>query len=168
MPKVLRVTFAVAADELRELEKRERRPAVRCRLALVRLVLGGIAASKAGPLLGLHPSRACDWVKRFNASGAKGLVDLPKRSRRSRLRPELVESFKARVRKGATAEDGVNVLRGKDFQRILRDEFQASCSLPGTYLILHRLGFSSLVPRPQHPESNAAAQEEFKKTACTA
>lgn len=168
MPKLLRVTFPITIDELFGLEKREKRGPVRSRLMLVRLVLGGTAASKAGSILGIHPSRACAWIKRFNAAGPEGLVNLPKRSRRSRLRPELVESFKARVRSGVTGCDSVNVLRGKDFQRILRDEFEACCSLRGTYLILHKLGFSSLSPRPKHPESDAAVQEEFKKTACTA
>lgn len=168
MPKMLRVTFAITPDELLKLEKREPRGPVRSRLTLVRLVLGGTAASKAGALLGIHPGRACAWIRRFNAAGPQGLEDLPRRPRRSRLRPELTESFKARVRHGALASDGVNVLRGKDFQRILRDEFQAPCSLRGTYLILHRLGFSSLAPRPQHPETDAAAQAEFKKTAGTA
>lgn len=168
MPKILRVTFAITMDEVLALEKREKRAVVRCRLALVRLVLGGMAASKAGALLGIHPSRACDWITRFNASGVEGLIDLPKQPRRSCLRPEQEENFKARVRNGATARDGVNVLRGKDFQRILRDEFAASCSLGGAYFILHKLGFSNLSPRPQHPESDAAAQEAFKKTACTA
>jgi len=56
-----------------------------------------------------------------------------------------------RVRQGARPEDGVSVLRGPDFQRILQREFHAQVSLGGTYYILHKLDFSSLMPRPQHP-----------------
>ena len=164
MPTALKITYATTVVELRRLEKREKSAAVRSRLALVRLTLQQTPATVAAETLGLNPSQACMWIKRFNAHGPDGLRDKPRRSRPSRLKPELTEAFKARVRAGSLQNDGVNVLRGKDFQRILREEFHAPCSLGGVYFILHRLGFSSLCPRPQHPSSDPAAQEEFKKT----
>ena len=168
MPRALQVTYSISTAELRLLEKHERSAAVRARLMLVRLTLQQTPATVAAEILGLNPSQACVWIKRFNAHGPEGLRNQPRRSRPSRLKPELVEAFKARVRAGACKDDGVNVLRGKDFQRILQQEFQAPCSLGGAYFILHRLGFSNLCPRPQHPSSDPAAQEEFKKTVCSA
>jgi hypothetical protein len=51
-----------------------------------------------------------------------------------------------------------------DLRRILQEEFQAKYSLPGVYFLLHRLGFSSLVPRPKHLEADELAQAAFKKT----
>ena len=167
MPKALQVTYPISVAELRLLEKHERSAAVRARLMLVRLTRQ-TPATVAAETLGLNPSQACLWIKRFNAQGPDGLRNQPRRARPSRLKPELVEAFKARVRAGALEDDGVNVLRGKDFQRILQQEFQAACSLGGAYFILHRLGFSSLCPRVQHPSSDPAAQEEFKKTVCSA
>ena len=164
MPAALKITYAMSAAELRRLEKREKSAAVRSRLALVRLTLQQTPTTVAAETLGLNPGQACMWIRRFNAHGPDGLCDKPRCSRPSRLKPELIEAFKARVRAGSIPNDGVNVLRGKDFHRILREEFQASCSLGGAYFILHRLGFSSLCPRPQHPSSDPAAQEEFKKT----
>ncbi|MEI6234462.1 MAG: winged helix-turn-helix domain-containing protein [Planctomycetota bacterium] len=164
MPKALTITYTISRAELRRLEKREKSAIVRARLTLVRLTLQHTPTTVAAETLGLNPGQACLWIKRFNAHGPDGLRNLPRRSRPSRLKPELNEAFKARVRAGSMPNDGVAVLRGKDFRRILRDEFQAPCSLGGTYFILHRLGFSSLYPRPQHPESDPAAQEEFKKT----
>ena len=164
MPKTLQVTYPISVDELKRREKLEKSAAVRARLTLVRLVLQQTPATVAAEMLGVNPSQGCMWIKRFNAQGLEGLRNKLRRSRPSRLKPELIEAFKARVRAGALEDDGVNVLRGKDFHRILRKEFQAPCSLGGTYFILHRLGFSSLSPRPQHPSSDPAAQEEFKKT----
>lgn len=168
MSKALRVTYTISIDELKQLEKREKSAVVHTRLTLVRLVLQETPVTVAAELLGLNPSQACEWVRRFNQHGPAGLLNRPRRSRPSRLKPELQESFKARVRAGALKEDGVHVLRGRDFQRILREEFQADCSLGGAYFILHRLGFSSLCPRPQHPSSDPAVQEEFKKTSRSA
>lgn len=164
MPKALQVTFPSTVQGVARLEKREKSAVVRQRLNLVRLVLQGTAATQVASMLGLNAGQACLWIKRFNASGPEGLRNRPRRSRRSRLKAERVESFKKRVREGAQARDGVSVLRGKDFQRILKEEFGASCSLGGAYFILHRLGFASLSPRPRHPSSDPDAQAEFKKT----
>ncbi len=36
--------------------------------------------------------------------------------------------------------------------------------VPFVYGLLHRLGYSSLVPRPQQPQADPAAEEEFRKT----
>lgn len=164
MPKALQVTYSISVAEVRRLEKREHLAAIRTRLALVRLTLQQTPVTVAAETLNLNPGQACLWIKRFNAHGPEGLRNKPRRARPSRLKPELIEAFKARVRAGALEKDGVNVLRGKDIQRILQQEFQAPCSLGGVYFILHRVGFSNLSPRPQHPASDPAAQEEFKKT----
>jgi transposase len=164
MCKALKVTYPISVEELKRLEKREKSAVLRVRLTLVRLVLQQTPATVAANTLGLAPAQACMWIHRFNSGGSENLRNKPRRLRPSRLKPELIEKFKERVRAGALANDGVHVLRGKDFQRILRDEFQASCSLGGAYFILHRLGFESLCPRPQHPDSDPAAQDDFKKT----
>jgi len=40
-----------------------------------------------------------------------------------------------------------NSLRGRDLQKILKEEFNARYSLGGTYFLLHRFGFPCLCPR---------------------
>jgi hypothetical protein len=61
------------------------------------------------------------------------------------------------------AEDEVCTPRGADIRRILDQEFAARYSLDGVYKLLHRLEYSSLMPRPQHPDAVLAAQEFFKE-----
>jgi len=169
MPQALRISYQISARKLEKLAGQERDPRVRVRLLAMRLVKLGQSASAAAEHLGLGPSQTCVWVRRFNQSGPAGLHEQKRAPRRSRLAVEHVEAFKARVRQGARPPDGVSVLRGPDFQRILQREFQAQVSLGGTYYILHKLGFASLSPRPQHPQSDPAAQAAFKKkAACTA
>lgn len=164
MAKSLDITYPISAEELEELARREPSARVRVRLLAVRLVQLGHAATVAARSLGLGESQTCEWIKRFNQAGPAGLRDQRRAPRRSRLVPEKIEAFKARVRDGARPEDGVSVLRGPDFHRILQQEFGAHVTLGGTYYILHKLGFSSLVPRPQHPQSDPAVQAAFKKT----
>jgi transposase len=164
MAKALSISYRISAEELEELARREQEPRVRVRLLAVRLVKLGHPATATARSLGLGESQTCEWVNRFNEAGPAGLRDQQRAPRRSRLSPDKIESFKARVCQGARPEDGVSVLRGPDFHRILQQEFGAHVTLGGTYYILHKLGFSSLVPRPQHPQSDPTAQAAFKKT----
>ena len=60
-------------------------------------------------------------------------------------------------------EDGVCTLRGLDIRRILEQEFGVLMSLQAVYDLLHRLGYSSLMPRPQHEDANPEVQEFFKE-----
>jgi transposase len=168
MSKALSITYPITAEELEQLASGERDARVRVRLMAVRLVKLGQAATATARILGVGESQTCEWVKRFNASGPASLRDRKRAPRRSRLAPEKIKAFISRVREGARPEDGVSVLRGRDFQRILQNEFGARVTLGGTYYILHKLGFSNLVPRPQHPQSDPAAQTAFKKTPCLA
>jgi transposase len=103
------------------------------------------------------------WVQRYNEGGRAALKDLPRSGRPRHLEAAKEEDVRRRLDAGAQPEDAVCALRGADVRRILEEEFGARYSLSGTYRVLHRLGFSSLVPRPQHPEADAAAQEEFEK-----
>jgi transposase len=163
MPRTLNVTYPISLEELEEAARRAEKPSVRVRFLVVRLVKQGRSATEAARELGLGETRTCIWVNRFNTAGPAGLQNQWRAPRRPRLSSSRVEEFKARVRAGAQPGDGVSVLRGKDFQRILKAEFQAPLSLRGTYFVLHRLRFASLVPRPQHPASDPVAQAEFKK-----
>jgi transposase len=164
MSKALSITYPVTTEELEELARCEHDARIRVRLLAVRLVKLGHAATAAARNLGVGESQTCEWVKRFNASGPAGLHDQKRAPRHSRLAPENMDAFKNRVCEGARPEDGVSVLRGPDFHRILQREFGAHVTLGGTYYILHKLGFSNLAPRPQHPQSDPAAQAAFKKT----
>lgn len=164
MAQALKITYPIAADELAERARREPDARIRTRLLAMRLILLGHSASDAAQTLGLGLTRTCAWVERFNASGPKGLRDLPRRPKPSKLKPEFVSAFKARVRAGATDEDQVATLRGVQFQRILKNEFEAPVSLGGTYYLIHKLGFSNLVPRSKHPASDPVAQDAYKKT----
>jgi hypothetical protein len=50
-----------------------------------------------------------------------------------------------RIEAGPRPEDGSCRLAGREIQRILAQEFGAVYSLAGTYRLLHRMGYSSLI-----------------------
>jgi len=166
MRKPLTITWKITPEELGAAIAREKRGVVARRLQALRLVLGEMTVPEAAAALGVPERTLRRWVWRFNAEGPEGLRDRPRSGQPPKLVPELVEDFRERVRKGAQEKDGVCALRGRDFQRILATEYAADYTLGGTYFLLHRLGFSSLVPRPQHCKADEAAQDDFKKTSC--
>ena len=56
-------------------------------------------------------------------------------------------------------------LRGKDVQRIAREELGTILGLSTVYRTLERMGYSCLAPRPRHEKQDLAAQNLFKDRA---
>lgn len=136
----------------------------RDRLRAVALAAQGHTAEEVAALLHVGRRSVQRWVGRYNAWGPEGLRHRLGAGAPSKLPPRHYEAFKARLEAGPTAADGVCVFHGEDVRRILEREFGVLYSLDGVYKLLHRLGYSWLVPRPRHPKADAEAQERFKKT----
>jgi transposase len=159
----MRVATHHTVAELRQFIRREQRAPMVRRLQAVLGALEGETAESLVPRVQLSERVLRDWVSRYNRDGLAGLEDRPGRGRKPALTPEREQQLQARIRAGATAEDGVCSLRGEDVRRILADEFGIVRGLQATYNLLHKLGFTVLGPRPQHPDADPATQEAFKK-----
>jgi transposase len=133
------------------------------RLRAVLLAKQGFTAPEVATCTGFSRRVVQTWVARYNAEGLDGLKTKSGRGRKPPLTPDQEVQLKERLDAGPLPDDGVCTLRGKDVQRILANEFGQLRCLNAVYGLLHRLGYSSLVPRPKHPEGDPAAQEEFKK-----
>jgi transposase len=120
----------------------------------------GQTVPRAAPVVGLKERQVRNWVHRFQAEGLEGLRDRRRPGQPKHLPTEQEEAFKARIRRPPRGM----ILRGPDVRRVLKEEFGAAYSLGGVYFLLHRLGFSSLSPRPLHPQTDKDAQDAFKKT----
>lgn len=151
--------------DLQRLAKRERDGRVRNRIQGVALVLRGQSAAEIGQTLGVSARSVRDWVKRYNEGGVAGLEEQPGRGRPSYLKEHQQAAFRARLEAGAQPRDGVCSLRGNDIRQILEEEFEVVYTLDGVYRLLHRMGYSSLVPRPRHMNANPERQQDFKKSA---
>ncbi len=133
------------------------------RLRAVLLAKQGFTAPEVATCTGFSRRMVQKWVERYNAEGLAGLATKSGRGRKPPLTPQQDEQLQQRLDAGPLPTDGVCTLRGKDVQRILEQEFGQLRCLNAVYGLLHRLGYSSLAPRPQHPPADPAAQEEFKK-----
>jgi len=149
--------------ELRSWIRKEARARMLRRLQVVLAAREGVTADAIAERVQLSDRAVHTWVTRYNASGLAGLADRPGRGRKPPLTAVQEETFRARIRSGATAADGVCTLRGEDVRQLLKAEFGVVRCLQATYDLLHALGFSCLRPRPKHPKADLAAQEAFRK-----
>jgi len=153
----------------RRLEQRvrdERDALLRDRHRAVLLALDGHGALWIASTLGRSRRSVQDWCYRYRDGGIEALLPRPRGRMKPKLPPEQHAAFKRRMLAGPTEVDGGRcTLRGLDAVRILEKEFGVKYSLPGVYCLLHRLGLSSLKPRPKHRKSDPEAQERWLEEA---
>lgn len=105
------------------------------------------------------------WIYRFRDYGIEGLFDKPRSGTPPKLTPAQIPNFIARILSGPKTEDHVTVFMGKDFQRILKEEFDTELCLSSCYELLHRVGFSCLIPRPKHEKNDPKKMKEWLEEA---
>ena len=160
---MMRVVNHHSERQLQLLADQESRADIAKRLRTIVLAKRSYTAPEIATCTGFSRRVVQAWVARYNGEGLAGLETKAGRGRKPPLTPAEADQLQQRLDAGPLPEDGVCTLRGKDVQRILESEFGQLRSLNAVYGLLHRLGYSSLVPRPQHPQTDPAAQEEFKK-----
>jgi transposase len=154
--------------ELKELKRRVRKEKDadrRDRLRAVVLSIEGEEAPVIARLLGRSRRQVQDWAYAYRDGGIDAIHPPKPPGKRPRVHGEIVQKLRARLDAGPTAADKVCTLRGKDVQRILREEMGVKLSLNAAYATMHRIGYSCLAPRPRHEKQDLAAQERFKEAA---
>lgn len=158
----VRVRDAGDVDKLRALIRKERDAEQRDRLLVVLHAIAGKETLWIAEGLGRSRAFVQRWVYAYRDDGIKALKDKPCGGSKPKLPRDQEAKLKARIDAGPTAKDKVCTLRGKDVQRIIREEFKVDLSLNAAYRTLHRMGYSCLVPRPRHEKQDLVAQEKFK------
>ena len=127
------------------------------------LALQGRTGPDIASALGCTPRAVQKWVTRYNQDGPEALHEKPRSGRPPRLSGPDLERFRRRVEAGPRPDENRATFHGHDHQRILRDEFGVKLSLQAVYDLLHRLGFTPLMPRPQHKDADEDVQKHFRK-----
>ena len=151
-------------DELRGEARSQKDARMRIRLQAVVLGRQGRTAEEIADLLDVSRRAVQKWVHRYNGLGVDGLRRRPGQGRREKLSLEEKDRLCSRIEAGPREDDEVCTLRGKDVQQIVKKEFCKLYRLSSVYALLHRLGYSCLMPRPRHRQADPQAQEAFKKT----
>ncbi len=104
-----------------------------------------------------------NWVAQYNRGGIEALRERPRPGRPRSLSPGHYPRLRRRLEAPPRPEDGVCTLRAADVRRILEREFGVLMGRQAVYDLLHRLGYSDLLPRPHHEDANPEVQEFFKE-----
>ena len=133
-------------------------------LALAEIYDGG-SRTDAARIGGVGLQIIRDWVLRFNARGADGLVNSKPPGAPSKLNDDHRRALVQVVEAGPIpAIHGVVRWRRKDLARWIFEEFGISLDETTVGRKLKALGFAKISARPRHAAQNELAVEEFKKT----
>src|SRR4051812_44462473 len=150
-------------EELQQLSKAIVKRRIWLRYQAVVLAKQGHSAPAIAQILGSSRRAVQGWVARYNQGGVAALQERPHTGRPPRLAGPDLQRFRERLEAGPKPEDGVCTLRCRDLRRILEEEFGVTLRRQALYDLLHRLNYSSLMPRPQHEQANPEVQEFFKE-----
>ena len=103
-----------------------------------------------------------DWVHRYNAEGLTGLSNPRAPGPAPRLSAEQETELAGWIEQGPAPEHGVVRWRCRDLQERIEREFQIRFHERTIGKLLAKLRFRRLSARPQHPDSDVAAQAAFK------
>jgi putative transposase len=133
------------------------------RFQAVILAQQGRTAQDIARCLGCSLRAVKNWVAQYNRGGVAALQERPHPGRPPRLAPDHYRRFQQRLNEPPRPEDGVCTLRGRDVQRVLKQEFGVQLGLQAVDDLLRRLNYRSLMPRPQHEQANPEVQGFFKE-----
>jgi transposase len=150
-------------EELQQLAKALTQKRIWLRYQAVILAQPGHSALAIAHALGCSRRAVQTWVAQYHQGGVPALQEQPHTGRPPRLAGPDRLRFQARLEAGPKPEDGVCTFRCQDLRRILEEEFGVTLRRQAVYDRLHRLGYSSLMPRPQHEQANPEVQEFFKE-----
>jgi transposase len=126
------------------------------------LAIDGRETQAIAELLGRSRRFVQRWAYAYRDGGIAAITVKKQSGRPPKLTLEQEKQLAERLEAGPRQDDGVCTLRGKDIVNILKSEFGKPYTLSGVYDLLHRLGFSSLSPRPRHRKNDPAAMQQFK------
>ena len=150
-------------DRLQEASRQFRTTRTWPRVQAIILAKQGDSARQIARALGFSRRAVQAWVAAYNTGGLDALPDRPHPGRAPTLPHDLEGAFLEHIVAPPRPQDETWEWRGRDIRRLLEQQFGARYSLSGVYRLLHRLGYSDLMPRPQHPETHPEAQEFFKE-----
>ena len=150
---------------LRDLAKASKDANQTRRLRSLALVYEGGRRGDAASLGGVGLQIIRDWVVRFNAEGAPGLVDRKTPGPPSKLNQEQREAL-ARIVEAGPIPAIHEVVRWRliDLMQWVWEEFAISLSQATMSRELNALGYRKISARPRHHDQNEFAIEDFKKT----
>ena len=158
-----RHTFS--SSRLHALAKKERRPWVRRRIkAIAHLAEHTMSREAIARHLHTDSDQVRQWLMRYNEKGLNGLQDKPGRGAKRVLTPRQEATLNKSLQKSPRASGiTTNLWTGRAVQEYLLERKWFSCSIPESYVIIHRLGFTLQRPGRTPLEADPGKKRQFLK-----
>jgi transposase len=122
----------------------------------------GLSCNQVGHQLGVSHDTVGRWVKRYNEGGEEGLID--KRKNNKRPNHLYTKDFLERVDKLLAGDCPYGgIWTGKKLQKWIKENYKVNLSISTIYRLIHKLGYSWKIPRPENKKADKEKQENFKK-----
>jgi transposase len=165
MSAAIRMRDDYSADELRNLARSCKDGAQARRLMALAAVGEGKSRLEAARIGLMDRQTLRDWVIRFNDEGPQGLIDHKSPGRKSKLTDEQKSQLAQLVEDGPGDHvPGLIRWRCVDLATLVKERFGVDYHPATIARILHKLDYSHISARPQHPKQDEEAIETFKKT----
>ena len=163
IPVALRGDFK--ASQLRGLARKTKDGPQARRLLAVAAIYDGAPRTEAAKIGGVGLQIIRDWVMRFNARGAAGLLDGKSPGQPSKLNDVQRQAIVRMIETGPIpAIHGVVRWRLIDLSQWIYQEFRITVSKQTLSRELRAMGYRKLSARPRHHAQAEGAIEDFKKS----
>ena len=162
IPVALRGDFK--ASHLRGLARKTKDGPQARRLLAVAAIYDGATRTEAAKIGGVGLQIIRDWVMRFNARGAAGLLDGKSPGQPSKLNDVQRQAIVRMIESGPIAAiHGVVRWRLIDLSQWIYEEFRITVAKQTLSRELRAMGYRKLSARPRHHAQAEGAIEDFKK-----
>jgi transposase len=163
IPLALRGDFK--ASQLRALARKTKDGPQARRLLALAAIYDGATRTGAAKIGGVTLQIIRDWVMRFNARGATGLLDGKSPGQPSRLNDVQRQAIVRMIESGPIpAIHGVVRWRLIDLAQWIYEEFRITVAKQTLSRELRAMGYRKLSARPRHHAQAEGAIEDFKKS----
>jgi transposase len=163
IPVALRGDFK--ASQLRGLARKTKDGPQARRLLALAAIYDGATRTEAAKIGGVGLQIIRDWVMRFNARGAAGLLDGKSPGQPSKLNGVQRQTIVRMIESGPIpAIHGVVRWRLIDLSQWIYEEFRITVSKQTLSRELRAMGYRKLSARPRHHAQAEGAIEDFKKS----
>jgi transposase len=153
------------ASQLRGLARKTKDGPQARRLLALAAIYDGASRTEAAKIGGVTLQIVRDWVIRFNARGAAGLLDGKSPGQPSRLNDVQRQAIVRMIESGPIpAIHGVVRWRLIDLAQWIYEEFRITVAKQTLSRELRAMGYRKLSARPRHHAQAEGAVEDFKKT----
>jgi len=153
------------ASQLRALARKTKDGPQARRLLALAAIYDGATRTEAAKIGGVTLQIIRDWVMRFNARGAAGLLDGKSPGQPSRLNDVQRQAIVRMIESGPIpAIHGVVRWRLIDLAQWIYEEFRITVAKQTLSRELRAMGYRKLSARPRHHAQAEGAIEDFKKS----